>query len=107
MEGVQGSGKLVLELPRFRYTAHPQLHPSHGHRAFSSKGRCLATLATKIHTKEEKDLGKWGWLLSGDQRGLGHLVLDLCPTCFSSFSLSVQLSTPGCLPARGSQVTSS
>ena len=41
----------------------------------------------------------------GEQRGLGHSILDPCPTSFSSFSLGMQLSPPGCLPVRGSQDT--
>ena len=92
---VQGSGKLVLKLPGFRATAPPNLHPFHGHGAFSSRGRCLATSATKTHTKEEKGHGRWSWVFLGEQ--------DPCPTGFSSFSLGMQLSPPGCLPVRGVQ----
>ena len=102
---VQGSGKLVLKLPGFRATAPPHLHPFHSHGAFSSRGRCLATSATKTHTKEEKGHGRRGWVFLGKQRGLGHCMLDPCPTGFSSFSLDMQLSPSGCLPARGSQDT--
>ena len=32
-------------------------------------------------------------------------MLDPCPTGFSSFSLGMQLSPPGCLPLMGSQGT--
>lgn len=100
---VQGSGKFVLKLPGIRVTAPPHLHPFHGHRAFSSRGRCLATSAT--HTEEEKGHGRQGWVFLGEQRSLGHCMLDPCPTGFSSFSLGMRLSPPGCLPARGSQDT--
>ena len=100
---VQGSGKLVLKLPGIRFTAPPHLHHFHSHGAFSSRGRCLATSAT--HTEEEKGHGRQGWVFLGEQRGLGHSMLDPCPTGFSSFSLGMQLSPPGCLPARGSQDT--
>ena len=99
----QGSGKLVLKLPGIRFTAPPHLHPFYGHGAFSSRGRCLATLAT--HTEEEKGHGRQGWVFLGEQRGLGHSMLDPCPTGFSSFSLGMQLLPPGCLPVRGSQDT--
>ena len=99
---VQGSGKLVLKLSGFRATAPPHLHPFHGHEAFTSRGRCLATSATKIHTEEEKDLGRWGWMFLGEQRGLGHYMLDPCTTGFSSYSLGMQLSPAGCLPVRSS-----
>ena len=101
---VQGSGKLVLKLPGIRFTAPPHLHPFHGHRAFSSRGRCLATSAT--HTEEEKGHGRQGWVFSGNQRDLGHSKLEPCPACFS-FLLGVQFSTSGCLPVRGSQDASS
>ena len=43
-----------------------------------------------------------GWVFLGEQRGLGHSMLDPCPT---GFSLGMQLSPAGCLPARGSQGT--
>ena len=102
---VQGSGKLVLKLPGIRVTAPPHLHPFHGHGAFSSRGRCLATSATKTHTGEEKGHGRRGCVFLGEQRGFGHSTLDPCPTGFSSLSLGMQLSPPGCLPARGSQDT--
>ena len=102
---VQGSGKLVLKLPGIRFTAPPHLHHFHSHGAFSSRGRCLATSATKTHTEEEKGHGRWGWVFLGEQRGLGHSMLDPCPTGFSSFSLGMQLSPPGYLPVRGSQDT--
>ena len=102
---VQGSGKLVLKLLGFRDTALAHLHPFHGHGAFSSRGRCLATSATKTHTKEEKVHGRRGWVFLGEQRGLGHSILDPCLIGFSSFSLGMQLSPTGCLPVRGSQDT--
>ena len=41
----------------------------------------------------------------GEQRGLGHSMLDPCPIGFSSFSLGMQFSPIGCLPVRGSQDT--
>lgn len=44
LQYIQDSGQLLLKLPVFRTTA-----PPHGHRAFSSRGRCLATLTTKRH----------------------------------------------------------
>ena len=92
---VQSSGKLVLKLSGFRATALPHLHPFHGHGAFSSRGRCLATSATKTHTEEEKGHGRRSWVFLGEQRGLGHSMLDPCPT---GFSLGMQLSPAGCLP---------
>ena len=49
LQYIQGSGQLLLKLPVFRTMAPPHLHPSHGHRDFSSRGRCLATLTTKTH----------------------------------------------------------
>ena len=76
---VQSSGKLVLKLSGFRATALPHLHPFHGHGAFSSRGRCLATSATKTHTEEEKGHGRRSWVFLGEQRGLGHSMLDPCP----------------------------
>ncbi|XP_065775597.1 histone-lysine N-methyltransferase PRDM9-like [Muntiacus reevesi] len=56
-------------------------------------------------TKEEKGHGRRGWVFLGEQRGLGHSMLDPCPTGFSSFSLGMQLSPPGSPPVRGSQDT--
>ena len=56
-------------------------------------------------TKEEKAHGRRGWVFLGEQRGLGHCMLDPCPTGFSSFLLGMQLSPPRCLPVRGSQGT--
>ena len=41
----------------------------------------------------------------GEQRGLGHCMLDPCTTGFSSFSLGMQLSPAGCPPVRGPQDT--
>ena len=41
----------------------------------------------------------------GEQRELGHCMLDPCPTGFSSFSLGMQLSAAGCTPVSGSQGT--
>ena len=67
---VQGSGKLVLKLPGIRVTAPPHLHPFHGHGAFSSRGRCLATSATKTHTEEEKGHGRRGWVFLGSRGAL-------------------------------------
>ena len=46
-----------------------------------------------------------GWVFLGEQRGLGHSMLDPCPIGFSSFSLGMQFSPIGCLPVRGSQDT--
>ncbi|XP_043730906.1 probable histone-lysine N-methyltransferase PRDM7 [Cervus elaphus] len=51
-------------------------------------------------TKEEKAHGRRGWVFLGEQRGLGHSMLDPCPTGFSSFSLGMQLSPAGCPPVR-------
>ena len=124
---VQASGKLVLKLSGFRATAPPHLHRFHGHGAFSSRRRCLATSATKTHTEEEKGHGRRGWVFLGEQRGLGHCMLCPClltalwklyqsdqePTLtqkmacesFSSSSLGMQLSSAGCLPVRVSQGT--
>ena len=99
---VQGSGKLVLKLSGFSARVTPHLHCFHGHGAFSSRGRCLATSATKTYTEEEKGLSRWGWMFLGEQRGLGHCMLDPCATGFSSFSLGMQLSPAGCLPVRSS-----
>ena len=67
---VQGSGTLVLKLPGIRVTAPPHLHPFHGHGAFSSRGRCLATSATKTHTEEEKGHGRRGWVFLGSRGAL-------------------------------------
>ena len=56
-------------------------------------------------TKEEKGHGRQGWMFLGEQRGLGHCMLDPCPSGFSSFSLGMQLSPAGCPPVRSSQDT--
>ena len=65
----------------------------------------MATSATKTHTKEEKAHGRRSWVFLGEQRGLGYCMLDPCPTGFSSFSLGMQFSPPGCLLVRSSQDT--
>ena len=102
---VQGSGKLVLKLSGFRATVPPHLHCFHGHGAFSSRRRCLATSATKTHSEKKKGHGRRGWGFLGEQRDSGHCMLDPCQTGFSSFSLGMQLSPAGCPPVRGSQDT--
>ena len=56
-------------------------------------------------SKEEKGHGRWGWVFLGEQRGLGHCILDPCPTSFPSFSLGMQLSPARCPPVRASQDT--
>ena len=44
LQYIQGSGQSLLKLPVCGTTVPPC-----GHRAFSSRGRCLATLTTKRH----------------------------------------------------------
>ncbi|XP_043745005.1 histone-lysine N-methyltransferase PRDM9-like [Cervus elaphus] len=56
-------------------------------------------------TKEKKAHSRRGWVFLGEQRGLGHCMLDPCPTGFSFFSLGMQLSPAGCPPVRGPQGT--